>query len=91
MISHNELSNINQKKLQDQTGLYLGQRDEGQESKGHQIPQLGCGVGGGTLENLSEPRCQGVRRWLRSGSLGCRQSHEERITGLRCHGGARNS
>lgn len=47
MISHNELSNINQKKLQDQTGFYLGQRDEGQESNGHQIPWLGCGGGGG--------------------------------------------
>lgn len=46
MISHNELSNINQKKLQDQTGLNLGQRDGGQESKGHQIPRLGCGGGG---------------------------------------------
>lgn len=38
MISYNELSNINQKKLQDQTGLNLRQRDEGQESNGYQIP-----------------------------------------------------
>lgn len=46
MISHNELSNINQKKLQDQTGLYLEHRDEGQESNYHQIP--GRGVWGGS-------------------------------------------
>lgn len=37
MISHNEGSNINQKKLQDQTGLNLWQGDEGQESNGYQI------------------------------------------------------
>lgn len=45
MISHNELSNINQKKLQDQTGLNLRQRDEGQESNGYQIPWLGRSQG----------------------------------------------
>ena len=61
MISYNELSNINQKKLQDQTGLYLGYGDEGQDSNCHQIPWLGCWVGG-ARENLAELRYQGVRR-----------------------------
>lgn len=57
MISHNEPPNINHKKLQDQTGLYLGQKDEGQESNGHQIPWLACG-GWAAGENLAEARSQ---------------------------------
>lgn len=61
MISHNELSNINSKKLQDQTGLYFGQRDEGQESKGHHLPQSGDVCVGGEGPEIWQ-RCQGVRR-----------------------------
>lgn len=74
MISHNELSNINHKKLQDQTGLNLRHRDEGQESNCHQIPRLGCVWWGGeqpgrTWLSFEVPRGQEVTLVRRSISL----------------------
>lgn len=72
MISHIELSNINQKKLQDQTGPNLPQRDEGQESNGYQIPWLGCGVVGAAGENLAEQGAQGSKS--DSGQKGCHRT-----------------